>query len=262
MEKSIVLMVMLCLLCLGVNSQEIKGTYIFKKGVLSEDSNLTKRKAQVSHNQVTSIDKTQDFTEILKNSKITVIKVDEDDNVIFRFWNYKDTNLNKIYNPPNTSFSLPLKEFRQLTSPLYNCFKGVSIGAYTVPLRLREIGGDFDFDSNLSLQANVVAGFGKRTQEESIIDGSFGLGITNISLTPRNSSVEQDRSASAFTMSVGLVYKPVRSINFGLFLGWDFLGANDQDVHWDYNGEPWLGLGINISFNEIKTSQTAREGNQ
>ena len=40
-------------------------------------------------------------------------------------------------------------------------------------------------------------------------------------------------------------------------MGWDFLGQNDNEVDWKHDGNAWIGLGINVSFNEVKTEKTA-----
>lgn len=147
-------------------------------------------------------------------------------------------------------------KFRELTNPVYSKFKGFSVGAYSVPFRLRGISNDFDFESALSLQANMIAGFGSYISERSWLDLSFGLGLTGIKLNPDNSEVEEDRTASAFTTSFGIVVKPKPYANLGLFIGWDFLGKNDREVNWQYNKGTWLGLGMNISFNEVTTEKS------
>ena len=150
-------------------------------------------------------------------------------------------------------FTLTLEEFSQLTSPLYRIFKGTKVGAYTVPFRLRGVGNNFDFESSLSLSANMIFGWGSTYKQESWFDASFGVGLTKVNLTKNNSLVTENRTASAFTLSLGGVVKPAPNINGGIFVGWDFLGADDRNVEWSYNKKMWLGLGINISLNEVKS---------
>lgn len=60
---------------------------------------------------------------------------------------------------------------------------------------------------------------------------------------------------------MGGVFKPAKYANIGLFVGWDFLGQNDNEVSWKYDGKTWIGIGINVSFNEVKTEKTATDLN-
>jgi hypothetical protein len=99
----------------------------------------------------------------------------------------------------------------------------------------------------------MICGWGSRYTDVSFFDASIGVGLTKINLTEKNSEVDKNRTASAFTLTLGGVIKPKPMINAGLFIGWDFLGANDRDVNWKYNKKMWIGLGINISLVEVKT---------
>ena len=85
--------------------------------------------------------------------------------------------------------------------------------------------------------------------------------MTSVNLNELNSNVESDRTASAFTISLGAVVKPAKFANIGLFIGWDSLNAYDEEVRWEYNGKTWVGLGLNISFNEITTSASPQSPN-
>lgn len=139
-------------------------------------------------------------------------------------------------------------------------YEGVKAGAYTVPFRLRGArSAQFDFETALSIQANMVFGFGRNIKENSWLDFSWGLGLTKINLDEDNSNVTEKRTASALTTSFGAVIKPDRYVNVGVFLGWDFLGKQDRKANWIYNKKPWIGLGINISFDAITTDKTSNE---
>lgn len=151
------------------------------------------------------------------------------------------------------TFSMPYKKFVDITSPVYRLYKGCEVGVYTIPFRIRGTGRDFDFESSLSLQSNIVFGFGTHKNPESWFDLSGGIGLTGVNLNSKNSEVTEERTATAFTASIGGVFKINRWANMGLFLGYDWLGAKDREVNWKYNGDLWIGLGINISFNSIKT---------
>ena len=110
------------------------------------------------------------------------------------------------------------------------------------------------------MQGNLVFGFGSIYKQDSWFDASIGLGLTGVNLTNKNSNVIEDRTASAFTFSLGGVIKPAKYANIGIFIGWDFLGQNDNEVDWKHDGNTWIGLGINVSFSEVKTEKTAKSG--
>lgn len=204
------------------------------------------------------------FKNIPIGKRVTVLYT-EDDNVYFSYWYQKNDEINKELNGEGsirTVYIMPVNTFSQITVPLYSTFKGFKTGAYTVPFRLRGVSGDFDFDPTISLTANFIAGFGSVYKERSWFDMSFGIGLSSIELNQDNSSlIEENRTAAAFTLSLGALFKPKDYMNFGLFLGWDTLGRDDRSVNWVYDNKPWLGIGINISFNEIVTDNAAKDKN-
>ncbi len=182
--------------------------------------------------------------------------------VYYKYWEFEDSTLQSKYNDGKI-FKMKKEDFMIITNRLYRRYKGAKVGAYTIPFRLRGINsGNFDFETALSLQANVVFGFGQQTKQESWLDLSWGLGLTKINLDSDNSKVTESRTASALTTSLGGVIKLDKYVNLGLFLGWDFLGKKDRETEWIYNKKPWLGIGINISFDGIKTTKTTDNGTQ
>lgn len=231
-----------------------------------------------------------EYVDVYMNSRITVMGRDTTtDLVYYKYWGYK-TKIEKIkvidtleltksngkgdsvviksinsereqgtfwtnqYN--DKIFSMPYKKFMDITAPLYKRYKGCQVGVYTVPFRLRGTGKDFDFESSLSLQSNIVFGLGTLKKPTSWVDLSGGIGLTGISLNSNNSDVLENRTATAITASLGAVFKFNRWANIGLFGGWDWLGAKDRGVNWKYNGDFWIGIGINISFNSIETDKS------
>lgn len=207
--------------------------------------------------------------DIQKGNIINVIDIDyANKKVFYKYWNFKDAANQQKFNGTsnNMIFEATFDVFEKLTEPIYKQFKGFSAGAYTVPFKIRGVmgGGDFDFESSLSLQANVVAGFGRKTKQNSWFDASVGLGLTGIELNELNSNLtEGQRSATAFTVSLGAVLKFNQTVNAGIFLGKDWLSAKDSAVDWEYHGKMWLGLGINVSFTEAKSKDnTADPGDQ
>jgi|GEM_PF-1994112 len=251
--------------------KDIKGSYEFI--FTFSESNSPQFKKNDSNTKI----------RVIHGAKLSVIEVTEND-VIYQYWDYsvvkdttimvetknedvitvaekdtcvKDSTLYKKYNDGNV-FQMSMDEFIQNTKPIYSRYKGASVGAYTVPFRLRSLGGeDFNFESSLSLQANLVFGFGSRYKKESLVDASVGVGITSVDLTPQNSSLETgERTATALTFSIGALINFTQTANIGIFYGVDLLGQTDSDMKWKHDGKGWLGIGINVSFNIISTDNT------
>lgn len=191
------------------------------------------------------------------NAKVLVQMVDPD-SVRYSYLTYSDSSSEnfEMYNKGRPLFEMTLKDFKKYAQPVYQYYKGVTVGLYSVPFRLRGKGDTFDFESSLALQANLVFGFGNSRSKESLFDASVGLGLSSINLDSLNSDVTEGRTASALTISLGAVVKLNRFANLGIFVGKDFLNARDRSTKWIFNKKTWVGLGINISFNEIATNKT------
>ncbi len=247
-QLSFSLLILLCIVFKPASAQEVKlgGNYSFLV-TLPKDHSHVKRKSGSGE------------LNIKKGRKINVVEVGED-TIVFKYWRWGDSSsqLNIDYygadEEPNL-YSLSKKDFINLTRPIYNRFKGFEVGAYSVPYRLRGLfqrSDTFDFESSLSLQANFIFGWGNRFQQQSQYDFSLGLGLTKIELSPLNSGANEDRTASALTLSLGGVWKPTPYANIGIFVGWDWLSAKDKSVSWTYDGRVWMGIGINVSFNALQ----------
>lgn len=235
----------------------INGSFYFKQS-LPEEVSPQKQEFRENKNAVGKADIEYGHKiSALYKKEISKGKYD----IYYKYWNFPElsgtegkSSKASIYN--GNIYSMPEDKFLQLTSPLYRRFKGFSVGVYTVPFRLRGIGGkDFDFESSLSLQSNFIFGWGSVKSKRSWFDASIGLGVTGVNLNSKNSLVTQNRTASALTVSLGALFKPTNYVNFGVFIGQDYLGERDKDVDWKYNGKTWIGLGINVSFNELKTNE-------
>ena len=102
-----------------------------------------------------------------KGHKVETLRIDSiNDVVYYKYWPFsKDSPSDSLYG--GKVFSLSTRDFAQFTEPLYKRYKGAGVGAYSVPFRLRGIGGEFDFESSLSLQSNLVFGWGSINQQES-----------------------------------------------------------------------------------------------
>ncbi len=134
----------------------------------------------------------------------------------------------------------------------YHRFKGVKAGLFTVPFKLRL--DDFDFEQNVNLGMSVSFRFrlNRKVDNDWLISPTLGIGLSTIKLNPKNSSLieseDSNRSASAFSLSGGILLELKETINLSFQYGFDFLGNDDKDTNWKYNRQPWLGIGINIGF--------------
>jgi len=217
--------------------------------LLEENVDFAQNKINITSNMVKQ-------TNLSAGYKVKAL-YEKDGYVYYKYWNFPDSSLlGNEYN--GKVFRMKKEYFTQITDRLYRRYKGATVGAYTIPFRLRGAGGsNFDFETALSLQANLVFGFGKQTREDSWLDLSWGLGLTKVNLDSDNSDVTEKRTASALTTSVGGTIKLNQYANLGIFLGWDFLDKQDRKTNWIYNKKSWFGVGINVSFERIKTEKTA-----
>lgn len=224
-------------------SQEIGGNYYFKshlshemtKDILKEDKNNPIKTG----------------FRIIENKQIKVSYI-EDDRVYFNFKNTDEAG-------ELITYSIKKEDFRILTETYFNFFRGYNYGAFTVPTRMRLTKETFEFDSNLSLGANVSFRFGVRnTTEHRYTDFILGFSITKVNLTAENSilgdSTIMDNpyaqiatlSPVAITPSIGALISLSENINIGIYGGADIISSADQKSKWIYNGRPWLGIGLNI----------------
>ncbi len=268
MKKTLRLLIIFTLMS-GINSnaQELKASYKF-------DGPYT----NLNHGE---------FIQYREGHKVKVIDV-TDSTVVFRYYKFKDADTlqNSIYyykqHPDNEALGFtddPVSEdltdgkdvlvhtmskdaFEKYTSRIYPWFKGVRAGIFTLPFKIRL--NDFDFEPNANIGMNLGAQFRLNTNEENkwIIETTLGIGLSNVNLNPKNSDLEAtdgedaNRSASAFSLSGGLMVHLSETINLGIQYGWDYLGNNDKDIRWKYDKKPWLGIGINIGFSVSETKET------
>lgn len=157
--------------------------------------------------------------------------------------------------------TLPKSLFFYYARQQFKIYKGAGVGLYTVPFKLRP-GKNFDFEAALSLSTNIVFGFGNKDSTESFLDASVGIGVTSISLTEDNSTVTENRTATALTLSAGSVIKFSNNANIGLFFGGDFLNSNDSKTDWIHNKNLWIGVGINVTFSKIETNKQSKKSEE
>lgn len=239
------------------------GNYYFKHNINNKSSLLSNLKLMTG-----SLKKGLIY-DIKKNYTVKIEKI-ENNEVYFSFWYFDEENQPQLYKTFNNDevFKLPISEFQSFTKKRFNVFRGVKSGSYSVPIRLRGSGENFEFDSTLSLGANIAGTFGLPKEEDMYLDISFGVSLTQVNLNEDNSSLGKEGSdfentktlsSNALTFSFGLVLHPAKNINVGVFYGWDILSGKDQEkLQWVHNKKPWVGLGINVNFTKSSANDTGK----
>lgn len=233
-------------------TQELQGSYTFNT---------------YYKNPITNIK----FREGLKVRVIDTIKSEgskEHDMVSFRVYKFRGKKKNDRVDTLNKTFTynndpndiivhhMDRKKFNKYTSRVYSRFKGVRAGFYTIPFKLRI--DDFDFEQNINFGMNIgfQFRFNRKIENRWLYEPAFGIGLSTINLNTKNSEVNENRTAGAFTTSTGIILHFDKNINLGVFYGLDFLSNNDKEINWKYDRKPWLGLGINVGFSISKSEGT------
>jgi len=161
-------------------------------------------------------------------------------------------------------FKMNTDDFNKFTTKYYPRFKGVIAGVFTVPFKIRL--NDFDFEQNVNIGMNLGFPFriNRLKDDKWLLTPTLGIGLSTVNLNPENSdlisgSESENRTASALTLSTGLMIQFSSTINLGFQLGFDYLSNNDKDVRWKYDRKPWLGIGLNIGISVSETKSTRQK---
>lgn len=205
-------------------------------------------------------------------NKINVLKI-IDNSLVIQYYESKsylnitkkekELSFNKTYYREANSlkyFKIKIDDFLKIASRYLSLYKGASAGFYSVPFKLRFNNFDFEQELNLGLSIGLQYRLSRKLNDRWIIEPNFGIGLAKINLNSKNSNVSEARTASAFSISSGLILHFSKTINLGCFVGWDFLSNEDANINWVHNGKPWLGIGINIGFN-ISKSKDSKQTN-
>ncbi len=250
------------------NSQEIGVSYKFIGPVFNQDETI-----QYKTNHKVKVIEVDTVNEIVKFIYYKFNKNDSATNLINeKYYSIKNPEVEELFNFKNINNNdnealntqiihlLSIKKFNNYTRKYnyYQRFRSVRAGFFTVPFKLRL--NDFDFEQNVNLGMNIGFQFriSKKFDDKWLLEPTLGIGLATVSLNPENSNLigEDNRTASAFSISGGLVIHFTNNINLGLQYGWDHLGNNDREVNWIFDRKPWLGIGINIGFSISETKQS------
>ncbi len=247
--KKIYLLLIISTFSASIFSQEKQ---ILKDGNYYLDFAIDLNKLQTSDKSSEDFFKNSDY---FKGSNYTLsVKSIIDNQVNFKFFHFNNPKLNIVINGDAdkdvTVYSLPLEDFKNIVSPLYNRVDW-RVGIYTVPFKLRF--GDFDFDSNVNLGTNIGCKIRiyRKIENGFSIEPIIGIGLASIKMDNGNSKIESPTNVGAFTVNTGVLFHMNSSINVGFTYGFDNLSNNDQKTYdWKYDGNGWLGIGINVAFSK------------
>lgn len=234
------------------------------------NSSLNRNEMQ---NKTDLIDGEEELPPVIQGYEVHVLEVTSDE-VFFKYLKFKDEDLKEKYNGEEDEekiFSMSKDYFESKTEILYDRFRGFKYGAYSVPIRIRNSNANFEFDSNLSLGANIISRWGLRKYEHFYVDFSLGISLTKVNLNEDNSNLGMEGtkfediktlSPAALTVSIGTLFNLAENVNTGIYYGWDFISSSDQKAEWIYNKKPWLGIGINVAFNGSPEKSGSQKGTQ
>jgi autotransporter adhesin len=259
MKKLLTLLILLPLISFSQEKNYLveNGQYYFTKSLNATDSD---------ERITTSLNGS---LEIKRKHIVQIVNYDSK-TVSYRYLTFTDDKLKKLYNEDNETLKMSIEDFSFYTNKYLSRFREWKVGAYTVPIRIRSKNENFEFESNLSLGANIAKGVNfSRYGDLGYAEISFGISLTKVNLTEDNSDIKtvnpdlNTLSQSALTTSFGIAIHLAKNVNFGLFYGWDFLEGSDQEkLKWIHNKKPWLGFGINVSFNSNDSSNTSGKTEQ
>jgi hypothetical protein len=207
------------------------------------------------------------------------VEVEEKSYIIFKYWNYSDTDLKTKYNnPPNKDitftpggaslgsinyFAMLEDDFEDNTVKVPGKFQ---FSAITVPIKLRL--KPFDFEDNINIGGAVIFQprklLGLKLRSTDLQNGlSFaaGLSLTNVKLDSTNTDNEIIGStiSRAFSGYGGLIFTK-DNVNFSLLCGADWVRASEVK-NWSNQGDLWIGIGFGLQLSSLTSLGKDSSGN-
>ena len=152
-------------------------------------------------------------------------------------------------------FKLPIKLMGAVADKIYPIYAGETFGTVSIPFKLRLGDNDFETNANIGVNFGVRYRLNRKLEDRWILQPNIGIGLADIPLNSSNSEVENTENRTALSYSLGLMLNVTKNTNIGFFLGVDRLNKANQTINWKYQGKGWLGIGINIGFNESKSTK-------
>ncbi|WP_299128804.1 hypothetical protein [uncultured Winogradskyella sp.] len=129
-------------------------------------------------------------------------------------------------------FSISKKDFDTYTEVI-PAMIDIEFGTVTIPIKIRTGNGD---NVPLDFYGNFNAGIGLNFKVRKFVSLYSGISITSVPVDSEttNGNITSATNAAALTPTIGLI-KDIDRVQFGLFMGFDFL-ARDLGKNWIYQG--------------------------
>ena len=166
----------------------------------------------------------------------------------------------------NSTYYIKLKNRQKEWLP----FTEFTVSSLTIPLkyRFREKSKDISEEFTSAFNLNFFLGYsygntsfmfrdkvGNKSNTWKI-SGGLIFGASTLKLNSSNTSsadkpIESGNTIDQglFSFGLGTTYS-FNKLNFGVFYGWDYSLGEASDK-WNYNGFPWLGIGVGYSLFKI-----------
>ncbi|MEO1257590.1 MAG: hypothetical protein AAFZ15_02300 [Bacteroidota bacterium] len=183
-------------------------------------------------------------------------------NVIIRFWLWQkdDDKMTALNYTDSTKtqrkyFLLSLDEFNAKAIPRNTEKPSFSLGATTIPFRVRT--SPFDFSPALSFGTSFGVQFPLSHYQDISLNVVGGLHITHVTLDSFSTEGTVldlgGDSEPALSPALGIVFE-YKNAQVGLYIGWDYLSSEEKN-NWIYQGKTWFSIGVGTSiFNSSATA--------
>lgn len=155
--------------------------------------------------------------------------------------NYTDSSRTEL-----RYFLLSLDEFNEKAIARMSKQPSFSVGAVTIPMRIRS--DPFDFSGEFSFGTNLGLKFPLSHYQNIGLVFVGGLQLTHINLDSLDTAgaLLESESASALSFTLGAVFE-FSQAQVGFYIGWDYIAGPEKDI-WIYQGKPWFSIGIGASL--------------
>jgi len=201
-------------------------------------------------------------------SVFTVINRTADDDLIIRFWEWKENNVLNFrlcfadsLRSMRKYFLVAERDICERAIERYNRNPGFTAGTVLIPIKLRL--QKFDFSKDITLGSAAGVRFRLSHYSPNYVSVIAGVGITSVTIDIHSTDgySEESSEVPALTPSIGFVFELNNVMQAGMFCGWDYISHND-DIHFLYHGKTWLSFGLGyslISLNEDKPVNSERK---
>lgn len=261
-----------------LNAQSVPeiGQYIWKESILMQPSSVNGACIKDGTNCISEIpsEKGQKFKvlRIIANNDSVIIKILDYTQSVkkktipkpkFYTYNYTgdSTEFSSLSNTEKTSFDLGTGQlyFRvHIDYVVKYAFQetrfggALSIGVINFPFKARNLSSNGDFSGAFNFGTAVGYKFPHRNWHDFHWSIVAGFSLSDVVLD--NGSVKQNadklatvNNFSALSLSIGPMLE-FKKVQVGIFLGWDWIKKiNHQEFGWNYQGRPWLSIGIGYS---------------